>query len=48
MNKQQIGPNNICTIFFDNKGLEDIKLSNILNNPDICKLLPEYFQQKEG
>ena len=40
-------PKHILPIFFDNKGLEHIKLSSILHDDDVVKLLPQSLQKDE-
>ena len=34
-------PENVCSIFFDNKGVEFINLARILRNPDIVSSIPK-------
>ena len=36
-------PQNVCIIFFENKGVEFIKIARILCDPDIVKSLPSSF-----
>ena len=38
--KKRKSPDNICSILFDNKGVEFINLSRILHDPDITSSLP--------
>ena len=38
-------PENLCTIKFINKGMEQIKLSEIISLPDIIQSLPETLQE---
>ena len=33
-------PKNVCSIFFENKGVEFINIARILRDPDIVKSLP--------
>ena len=33
-------PKNVCSIFFENKGVEFINITRILRDPDIVKSLP--------
>ena len=40
-NHKKLPPKNICTVYFDNKGMEHIHLSKIINDKNIVKLLPE-------
>jgi len=40
-------PKHICTVYFDNKAVESIHLSNIMNHPDIISSLPEDLRNKE-
>ena len=40
-------PTHILPIFFDNKGLEHIKLASILHEDDVVNLLPDSLQQEE-
>ena len=41
-------PKHIIPIYFDNKGLEHIKLSSILHDDDVIHKLPSTFQQEES
>ena len=46
---RRTAPNNICSVYFVNKGIEFISLPSILNHPDITKLLPtEDLQTREN
>ena len=45
-NRKQ-APKHICTVNFDNKAVESIQLSRILNHPDIVSALPEGMRNKE-
>ena len=40
-------PENVLSIYFHNKGLEDIRLPRILHNPKVKELLPENLRCKE-
>ena len=42
------GPNNICVVLYENKGIEDIHLSKILHENEIVNLLPDILQRKEN
>ena len=41
-------PKNICVVFFTNKGMDDINLSKIFQNPEITSSLPETLQNSEN
>ena len=41
-------PKHICTVNFDNKGVETIKLPKILNDPEVVSKLPGDMQDKEN
>ena len=45
-NHKKLPPKNICTVRFDNKGMEHIRLSKIINDKNIVKLLPEKIQEQ--
>ena len=40
-------PKHICTVSFDNKGLEYIRLPKLLHDPEVVSKLPIDMQQKE-
>ena len=39
-------PKNVCTVRFDNKGMEQIHLSKVINDKNIINLLPEKIQEE--
>ena len=41
-------PKNISVVFFTNKGMDDINLSKIFQNPEITSSLPETLQNSEN
>ena len=45
--KPKKAPQHILPIFFDNKGMEYIKLSSILHNEDVINKLPQQFQNDD-
>ena len=45
---KKTSPKNICVINFQNKAIEHIKLSKILNEPDVISQLPMELQNKEN
>ena len=45
--KKKQAPTFICTINFDNKAIEYIRLSSITNHPDIISILPRDHRTKE-
>ena len=47
-NKTKKIPKYIFPLYFDNKGLEFIRLKNILRNPDVKSKLPNYFQNDDS
>ena len=47
-NKTKKIPKYIFPLYFDNKGLEFIRLNNILRNPDVKSKLPNHFQNDDS
>ena len=45
---KKTSPKNVCVINFQNKPIEHIKLSKILNEPDVISQLPMELQNKEN
>ena len=41
-------PKYVCTVFFDNKAVEYIQVSKLLNHPDLVPLLPNSLQDREN
>ena len=38
---------NVCTVRFINNGIDDIRLSQIFNLPEVIAILPEELQEKD-
>ena len=47
-NKVKKGPINLCTVSYENKGIEDIHLSKILHENEVVQLLPNTLQSQEN
>ena len=45
---RKTAPKHICTVTFDNKGVEAIRLPKLLNDPEVTSKLPADMQNKEN
>ena len=46
--KSKFIPNFVCSVKFDNKSVESIRLSSIFRDPEVISLLPEELQKDEN